>query len=656
LNLVIRNFGFTGVVIGGPGSNQVRGNIIGLDTANTDQGNGAGGVVVSFSPNNVIGGSAAADRNIISGNGFDGVFIGGPPSTGNSVLGNYIGTNTTGTLEKGNDGAGVLVGGGASNNTIGGTTGVTPASGCTGACNLISGNNRGVDIQTGGPDSTNNVVEGNYIGTNASGLGAIPNLVGVTTFAVSNNTIGGTTAQERNLISGNEVGVNLGSNSSNNIVSGNYIGTTRSGNAALANAANGVRIISGGMGTSSNGNVIGGTAPGAGNVISGNGLVGVFIVAQNQAVTSGNRIEGNRIGVAANGSVLANQGGGLAILDAINNSIGGTATGAGNVIAFNGANGVSVGESVGTSVGNALRGNSIHDNANIGIDLGTPPGFLDGVTANDLDDPDGDSNNLQNFPVLTVAYTSAPGTTVQGTLNSRPNRTYRIEFFASDACDGSGNGEGEKFLGFVTVTTNAGGDATFNKGGLAGASPGDVITSTATRTNGDTSEFSLCLTAVAAPLCAGSPATHVGTAGNNTINGRPVADVMFGLGGNDTLNGLGGSDKLCGGNGNDTLNGGTGADTINGDAGNDTATGSDGNDMINGGAGADTLQGGIGTDTAHGNENDDNLFGEGGADSLFGDSGADDLDGGTGVEMTCDGGTGSSDTAVNCDGNVIGVP
>ena len=150
---------------------------------------------------------------------------------------------------------------------------------------------------------------------------------------------------------------------------------------------------------------------------------------------------------------------------------------------------------VGNAIGNAILTNTIFGNARLGIDLGA-----DGVTPNDLGDGDTGPNNLQNFPVLTSAISTGGTTTVQGTLNSRPGTTpgsggvYRIEFFASGVADPSGFGQGQFFLGFINVTTDASGNASFSFNTPTPAS-GQFITATATSIDSDqgsnnTSEFS----------------------------------------------------------------------------------------------------------------------------------------------------------------------
>lgn len=98
-------------------------------------------------------------------------------------------------------------------------------------------------------------------------------------------------------------------------------------------------------------------------------------------------------------------------------------------------------------------GNSIYNNGELGINLND-----DGENANDPDDADTGTNNLQNFPVLTSAVVGNTTTTIQGTLNSEAGTSYRVEFFSNPINER----EGKIFLGFQNVTTDAGGDATIN--------------------------------------------------------------------------------------------------------------------------------------------------------------------------------------------------
>src|SRR5271166_3746692 len=250
------------------GGNLVAGNYIGTDLTGTKalQNAYSGVEIADSASSNTIGGTAAGDRNVISGNDQDdGVLIDGS-ATDNLVAGNYIGTDVTGTMALGNAYAGVEIRDSASNNTIGGTA--------AGDRNVISGGVEGgvfIHDSAGG-----NLVAGNYIGTDLTGTKALQNAYSGVEIAdsASSNTIGGTAAGDRNVISGNDQddGVLIDGSATDNLVAGNYIGTDVTGTMALGNAYAGVEIRD-----SASNNTIGGTAAGDRNVISGGVEGGVFI-------------------------------------------------------------------------------------------------------------------------------------------------------------------------------------------------------------------------------------------------------------------------------------------------------------------------------------------------------------------------------------------
>ncbi|MDH3216760.1 MAG: Ig-like domain-containing protein, partial [Candidatus Krumholzibacteria bacterium] len=207
----------------------VQGNFIGIDaTGTTALGNGASGVVItSGASNNTIGGTVEGARNIISGNPFQGVQVDG---SNNIVQGNYIGTDATGMAAIGNGQVGVWMRAGASDNLIGGTT--------AGARNVISANGEdGVnfgDVELG---TENNIVQGNYIGTDATGTGPLGNVERGVRFSHNsgNNTLGGTTLGSGNVVAfNNSHGVTLRSNAST--------GNTILGNSIFSNARLGIDI------------------------------------------------------------------------------------------------------------------------------------------------------------------------------------------------------------------------------------------------------------------------------------------------------------------------------------------------------------------------------------------------------------------------------
>jgi CSLREA domain-containing protein len=411
--LVINRFALTGLDIDVNGGNIIQGNYIGTDlTGTVNLGNGVNGVAISQgSSGNLIGGTIAGTGNLISGNGEFGIVIVDTGSNGNLLQGNLIGTDVTGTADLGNASVGVLIGAGASDNLIGGTD--------AGARNLISGNDSaGVHFDTA--SSTGNRVEGNYIGTDVTGT------------------------------------------------------------LALGNVFEGVFV---GSGTSHN--VIGGTVSGAGNLISGNFGNGVTIADDG---ASENSVQGNFIGTDVTGKLaLGNAGHGILIGAGVrDNRIGGTSAAAANVIAFNNAHGIVLTFDAGA--GNMISSNSIHTNSSLGIDLGDT-----GVTSNDSTDEDNGPNNLQNFPVLTEVKSKNKGIEVQGTFMGAPTSSFRLEFFNNNACDPSGYGEGQTYLGFAQVRTNTIGRASF-KVTLQTSPPNtDFVTATATDPSNNTSEFSPCM-------------------------------------------------------------------------------------------------------------------------------------------------------------------
>ncbi len=212
----------------GSTNNKVWGNYIGTNAAGTSAVPNANEAVWLDGPNNLVGGSDPGKGNLISGNSYSGVAMSGT-ATGNTVQGNYIGTDVTGNVALPNYN-GISLYGSSGGNTIGGTA--------PGAGNLISGNHRNSDADGIfiGAGSTN-VVQGNYIGTNAAGTGPLGNASDGIWVGGSNNTIGGTAAGAGNLISGNTNGAEgIGIGGNNNVVKGNRIGTDATGNAPLPNS------------------------------------------------------------------------------------------------------------------------------------------------------------------------------------------------------------------------------------------------------------------------------------------------------------------------------------------------------------------------------------------------------------------------------------
>ncbi|HKP02744.1 MAG TPA: hypothetical protein VJU77_05200 [Chthoniobacterales bacterium] len=324
-----------------------------------------------------------------------------------------------------------------------------------------------------------NLFDGNFIGIEAAAHSAAPNRVGI--FVSTGATIGGTTAAARNVISGNTIGVGLGSRNPTT-VAGNYIGTGLSGAVALPNSI-GIDVQS----ALNAGIVIGGDHA-SGNVISSNSY-GVrlgypFRAPDGHPVSNpGNyvTVSGNLIGTTADGQGrLGNRYQGIAIFDGVDNTIGGSDPASGNTIAFNGAQGISVENFAGSASGNRILSNSIYANGICNIDLDA-----DGPTPNDPMDTDDGPNHRQNFPVITSTYFSTKGTAIDGYLNSTPNTEFRIEFFgeSQDYLDPS-----QSFLGSTIVTTDNNGNAPFF---ASVPTPAGYVNATATDPAGNTSEFFL---------------------------------------------------------------------------------------------------------------------------------------------------------------------
>lgn len=334
--LVINRFGGNGIELRGAGKHHISGSLIGTNKLGTlVSANGGAGILVNSSAFNTIGGTTTADRNIISGNGTDGILLNAALNSAqapnsNTILGNFIGTNVTGTAALSNGVHGVLLESGGGN-VIGGTTGITVGGPCTGACNVISGNHdSGIEIQ-----SNNNSVQGNMIGTDVHGTAALANGdIGVHIVAANNNTIGGTSASARNIISTNLNGnINITSNPHNNVVRGNFIGTAVNGIDILETGDDGV-VISGGLGNvigGTTGTTPGGACTGACNVIAGNDGNGILLVESEDTL-----VQGNFIGTAVNGTAARGNGlDGIDLVNAGNNTIGGTTANARNLISGN---------------------------------------------------------------------------------------------------------------------------------------------------------------------------------------------------------------------------------------------------------------------------------------------------------------------------------
>ena len=532
----------SGVELSGLGTTQniVSGNFIGVAADGKSRvGNQQIGVEIERgSSSNTIGGNSVGERNVISANQGDGVHIDGTPVTsqnilfepvhanGNRIIGNLIGTDYTGTKKLANLTNGIEIENGAQNNAVGG--------GAENSRNVVSANLEN-QIFIHGSGTDNNSIQGNYVGTDASGLHTFATSesrytgIGISDGARS-NYVGGVLAGSRNVISGNYEGINIqGSQTGANVVNGNFIGVDRTGKTALANGI-GVRLAEGAILNSigrDRGNIISGNETGivlvgenthfngitknfigtdengftkvannvgvsigfgshdnllAGNVISGNTQDGVQISDQ---ATVHNRVEGNRIGTDATGvGPLSNGRDGVYInFTANSNSI------TDNTIAFNKLDGILVGNEGLNAPGgpyNTISRNSIHDNGKVGIDLGP----ADGATPNGNYNSSATSNFMIDHPVLTSVnryQAGIPGVFVGGTYYSPASQDITLELFISKP----GSNQGTKYVGTSKFHVDANKATTFLSSLPSLNMPnGWVVTATATDAQGNTSEFS----------------------------------------------------------------------------------------------------------------------------------------------------------------------
>jgi hypothetical protein len=313
---------------------------------------------------------------------------------------------------------------------------------------------------------------------------------GASGFSISGIPSGSTTISGIAINRFNGPGITITNSEFVNIF-GNYIGTDTTGTLPLGNTGGGIFLT-----TSTFFTFIGGVNPGGSinpaqsNIISANGSNGIFITND----TNNTFIRGNFIGTNFAGQNLGNNGAGVFINGSAVNLLPSEFNNfsIGNTIAFNSGAGVAIlpSNTISTSaIDNVILNNSIYSNVGLGIDLRN-----NGVTPNDLQDLDLGPNRIQNFPVLLSATRNGSTLTVNFTLNTRPFFTYRIQFFGNAAPDPSGFGQGQLFLGEITVFPDAMGNvigsANIPLESVNFVTP-PFISSTATNAvTDDTSEFS----------------------------------------------------------------------------------------------------------------------------------------------------------------------
>ena len=451
--LNIRNF-TKGAQFYGSSNSSVTGCYVGTDEKGEQViGNDIGLEFISGSNNCTIGGTTPSDRNIISGNLHIGIrlldveyctvkgCIIGLNREGNAPLPNYDGMSMEGAVRY---------------CTIGG---ITPEE-----RNIISGNTD-YGLPLFGAGATQNVIIGNYIGTDITGTQPIGNTYGVLFDDGSfSNRVGGDTDAERNIISGN-VGYGVffyNNGTNNNILKNNYIGTDYTGRNAVANTAG---IIIDGI---SYKNIM------DGNIISGNEQVGIGI---NITASDSNVIVRNYIGVDVDGNPLPNGLDGIRISQGPQKTIIGGSPEEANIIAYNGGCGVYITND--NCIQNLISCNSFHDNGGLAIDL-----FEPGVNPNDDLDVDSGANNKLNFPQINSIVYNEGTINLNGNLDVMHPERYIVEIYKA-APDPSGHGEGLQYLCMVSPCVRGAWSASITE-----CSPTDLITTLTIDPENNTSEFS----------------------------------------------------------------------------------------------------------------------------------------------------------------------
>ncbi len=456
-NLISGNTG-NGITVAG-GSNTIAGNFIGTDKdGDTKLINTLAGVSVSGA-NNIIGvkddvTNDTYEGNLVSGNGGNGIVIGG---TGNTIAGNMIGLNAAGTGALGNSSIGINVSG---RSNIFGTDGDGVSD--TLERNFIAGN-ASYGVYSTSTGSLNRFA-GNYVGTNKTGTAAVGNTIGFfmagTSETIGTNSDGNGDASEGNVISGNATGPGIQlNNGDSHIVAGNIIGLNAAGTGKVANATYGILIGRMNNRVGTNGDGVADTQER--NTISGNGSIGIGFTSAN---ATGNTVSGNYIGVGTDGVTdFGNGSHGISFVTTANsNTIGGDIAAEANIIAFNGDATSEYGiYATGSDVDvNRFLRNKMYSNQDLGIFLGTG------------------SNNDQASPVIASELVSGNDLNVSGTGTADNT----IQLF-----DASVDGEGETYLG--QATADGSGNWTITISSPYNAA-GNKLTATCDTTANGTSKFS----------------------------------------------------------------------------------------------------------------------------------------------------------------------
>lgn len=538
---------------------------IGTNSLNGDFLGNNKGVEISSNCNYcTIGDWSYHNRNVIANSSTEGVLIRGSSTSYNTVVNNLIGVDAHGDTPRPNEN-GVLITDSTSWNKIGDSLIYR---------NIISSNfKHGIIINDTLADA--NGIYGNFIGTDISGQIAMPNNIGVRIDNAANLNFIGNKAGQGNVISGNDsCGIYL--SAWTNFVYNNIIGLNVEGNTGLGNGEDGI-FINNPTGWSN----IGWHGKGLGNIIADNGHHGInaigyrtSTIANNliglgadtltafpnqgdgihlgnlcynvqiggnqfefyniigandssaihlQNTSGGHNIVGNFIGFAIVNNNFQAFGNGLHGIFVDENSFWGNVIGESvvggnfNYIAFNIGHGIHIP----SDQDNQMYRNIIAENGGLAINLGTD----NTPTLNDNLDIDGGANELTNFPEINTASSCSNGVIIDGVMNGLPNQPYRIEFYSTSILDPSGYGEAEEYLGFLTDTTDATGNFSYNLFLNTHVPSGHYVSGTATLeqfANKNTSELGLGVLVSGGPpapigspdvfYCDGSTATLAGSA------------------------------------------------------------------------------------------------------------------------------------------------
>ena len=439
-----------GIVLQGT-SDTIEGNYIGTDiTGESNLGNTNVGVFIFVgAAGNIIGGTTAGDRNVISGNS-EGVFFRNGPSQ-NVIEGDFIGTDAGGRFAIGNS-IGILSENDPSANTIGGNV--------SGAGNVISGNTTGIDLST---NSLDWIIQGNFIGTDSEGEGAVGNRTGIVVSDGTGDVIGGSASTARNIIAGNTADGLIINGGTMNVVVGDYIGPNIGGIVGPGNGGVGIQLADG-----ATFNLIGALTTASRNIISGNTGGGVLITG---AGTDDNNVQDDFIGTTVTGmTALGNTGFGVEIAGgASDNTIGGDVNdsfsgfdngqrdlisgnlGAGVIITGTGTTGNKL---YGDFIGYDSQANPVLGNRGDGVDISN------GASGNTVGSGAFRINSHPPFTIFSVGFCKIADSTgdgifiSQGSINIVQDTT--IQNNSKDGAEDPGRGHGNSSVQRLTgITDNA---------------------------------------------------------------------------------------------------------------------------------------------------------------------------------------------------------